>query len=349
MTALGCIGIIGETDRNPLVTQAQHLTGGDVLPLPKGSLVCCTTDKYLASLPQIRDLIRSNPRYRFILTVGSFNAIPRPEFFDLYCEFAMSGHRGPGEILFCTQTFAISGGTLRILPVADYLPFTIGNLASLEVMPTPFGSVENSDLWYSRSNVNYVDPYDRFDAMTRGSEMGFWYSPEGFMYLAHQALCNRVYRTKSRRIVGFSLRDLKSDEFVKLLFVFEILGIDVRLIYEDDFSQFTEDSGLSGFRIFSRAGAYSFLKIGDELCYSDNTAVADSITEGQAELLGLLCVHDSVESFMVRFQQIIPKPDRGTWRRRALKAKRLIDRFNPYPLTMKHAVLDEFVTQWRSI
>ncbi|SDE20831.1 hypothetical protein [Glycomyces harbinensis] len=349
MTAFGCIGVIGGAGWNPLVAQVQVLTGGDVLPLPRGSLVCCDSDRYFDSLPQIRDLIRTNPQYRYILTTGSFNKIPRPVFYDLYCDFAMSAHRSPSEILFCTQTFAMSGTTLRILPVSDHLPFSVGNLSSLELVPTLFGAVENSGLWYSKSNVNYVDPYDRFDAMTRGSEMAFWYSPEGFMYLAHQALCNRVYRTQSRRIIGFSIQDLKSDEFIKLIFVFDILGITVRLIYDEDFTQFTEDQGLAGFKIFSRAGAYSFLKIGDELCYSDNSSVADSITAGQEELLGLLCVHDSLEAFMMKFQQVIHKPDRELWRRRARKAKRLIERFNPYPLAMKHAVLDDFVTQWRAI
>lgn len=345
----GCVGVIGGPAENPVVRQAQSLTGGDIVPLPKGSLVLCDPDRYLESLAQVRDLIRSNPEHRYILTLGDFNEVPRPAFYDLYCDFAMSGHQSPGEILLCTHTFAISEGAIRVVPIADYLPFSVGNLTSLELVPTPFGAVENSRLWYTRSNINYVDPYDRFDAMTRGSELGFWYSPEGFMYLAHQALCIRTYRTQSRRIVAFSLQDLKSDDFIKLIFVFEILGIAVRLIYEEDFMQFTEDQRLSGFKIFSRAGPYSFLKIGEELCYSDSGSVAEAITEGQAELLGLLCIHDSVHDFMTKFERIISNPGKEMWRRRARKAKRLIERFNPYPVAMKHAILDEYVAQWKAL
>ena len=90
--------------------------------------------------------------------------------------------------------------------------------------------------------------------MTRRTEMSFWYSTAGFLYLAHQAAMIRAYKTKIRRVVVYSRADISSDEFHKLIFTFQAVGIELAFVYDEDLNEFVRHHSLGEVEIFSKTG-----------------------------------------------------------------------------------------------
>jgi hypothetical protein len=344
----GCLGFIGAAPGDAIVAATQSLTDGHVLPLPGGALVIFTRERYeLLYDTLLRSTLRRS--YRFIFTVGDFNAAPQPAFYDLYAQFAITDTHVPGDYLICAETYAKNPTQFRIYPTADYLPLA---LASLRVTPniyTPFGEVAQSPVWYTPQAVGLVAPHDRLEFMTRGSEIAFWYSAAGFLYLAHQAFLIKTYHNHPRRILIFSRADLRSDRFTKLAFLFAEFGIDTILLFDEDVDDFLSSNDLQDIDIFSRAGANTFLKRGGVTYVSEKTDVAERVAEAQSALVSIRGAHPTVEAYMTAYQAVINGTGRAAWERRARTAKSLFEQFAILPPAIQRTVLETYIERWRSI
>ncbi|MCA2183665.1 hypothetical protein [Nonomuraea cavernae] len=323
------------------------LLEADLLPIVNGMLLVLSPERYMLCFDQIRGFIRKTPACHFILTIGPYNQPPRPVFYDLYSQFAQRGDAG--QILMCAQTYALDLGAFRLSRTMDFPPLVTGWLTSTELVDTIFGQAETSTLWYSSYSVNYVDPHARLDAMTDRSEVPFWFSPAGFLYLSHQAALIRAFKMKSRRIVVYSRLDLNDEQFLKLLFTFEALGIELEFVYDKDLIEFADEQDIGPINIFSRAGDNSFIVINQEPHYSGRLEVAQSIQEVQNELIGRPGVHHDIDRFMTAFQALIVRNDKQDWRRRAATARGLFEKFASYPTPVQQAILETYVERWRSL
>jgi len=344
-----CFGILGHRHNDPLVAQTRELTAATVLPIFNGTLLIFSEERYALCFDQLLNHIRVNHDYRYILTVGTFNSDERPLFYDLYSRFSSSLTQTRGEVLLCAQTYAKAITEFRLVPSAQYHPLVTGMLVGTLFVDTGFGRLENSSVWYTTGNVSYIDHHNRFDGMTRRSELEFWYSPAGFLYLAHQAAIIRAYKTKSRRIVVYSRVDLNSPQFLKLLFAFEAIGVELALVYEDDFLGFTQTQQLGSIEIFSRAGANSLVAMEGQAYYSDSSDVALTISDAQTQLISGRGVYRSAKDFMAAFEQVIAESDRQSWERRAATARQMLEKFSSYPLAQQQVVLETYVERWRTL
>ena len=344
-----CFGVIGHARNDPVVEEVRDLTDAAILPLLGGSLLLFTTERYALCFTRLCDLIRSNPTYRYILTLGDFNDGERPDFYDIYGRYAATLTLAGGEILICPQTYARAAMEFRLFPSIEFHPLVTGALVGKAFVDTGLGRLESSHVWYTTRNVSYVDPYQRFDGMTRRAEMDFWYAPAGFLYLAHQAAIIRGYKTRSRRVVVFSRFDLNSSQFLKLIFTFEAIGVELALVYDEDLTAFTDAHGLDRIEIFSRAGDNSLVTLDGESYYSDRPDIARVISEAQTELIAGRGVYGSAREFMNTFEKLIMQADPQTWRRRGATAKQLLEKFSSYPLMQQQVVLETYVERWRTL
>jgi hypothetical protein len=341
--------VLGHGPADLTIKRIRELTDAAVLPIVGGSLLLFTAERYGLCFPQLCELIRAHQEYRYILTVGDYNDDERPVFYDLYSRYAAAAATSGGEVLLCAQTYAKAALEFRLFPTVEYHPLVTGALVGKSFVETGFGRLETSAVWYTRRNVTYVDPYQQFDGMTRRAELSFWYSPAGFLYLAHQATIIRAHKTKSRRVVVYSRFDLNSPQFLKLIFAFEAIGVELVFVYDEDFAAFTDRQGLGQVEIFSRAGNNSLVTVNGEAYYSDNTDVSRVINEAQTELIAGRGVHQSTREFMEAFESLISNADPQTWRRRGAIAKQMLAKFSSYPLEQQQVVLETYVERWRTL
>jgi hypothetical protein len=332
-----------------VVKQIRELTDASLLPIVGGSLLIFSPERYALCFDQLCKTIRQHPAMRYILTLGDFNDDDRPAFYDLYSKFAGSLAASAGEVLLCAQTYAKQMNAFRLFPTVDYHPLVTAVMVSSSFVVTPFGRLENSDVWYSTRNITYLDASDRFDGMTRRSEMSFWYSPAGFLYLAHQAALIRAYHTKSRRIVVYSRFDVGNTQFLKLIFTFEAIGVGVEIIFDEDFNAFLAANGMDGAEIFSRAGPNSLVVINGEAFYSNDAGTARTIMDAQVELIATPGIHHSAKDFFLAFGKLQTRGEPQSWRRIGAVARQMIDKFNSYPLAQQQVVLETFVERWRTL
>ena len=289
------------------------------------------------------------PNCRFILTAGQFNAGASPALYDLYARFAVAENQLPGDGLICAETYARAVTQFNIYPSHEYLPLSLVHQAPTPNLATPFGAVAESPIWYTAQAVGLVRPHDRLQFMTRGSEIEFWYSPSGFLYLAHQAFLFKTYGARSRRILVFSRSDLSSERFTKLAFLFEAMGIDTILLFDEDVAEFLRANQLDGVDIFSRAGENTFVKMAGITYVSSDPAVADRVAEAQVALVNLRGAHRSVDAYMTAYQAVMQSDQRAVWQRRARTAKSLFERFAILPPAEQRAVLETYIERWRTI
>lgn len=346
---MGCVGVIGLAGDHPLHGRLAAIAEGRVLPIVGGMLHLFAAERYFKDLKAIIALIRDTPEGRYILTVGSFNDSDRPLFYDMYSQFALLPFRPGGETLLCPETYARAMGDFKLSANADFHPLCIATASSLLLINTTFGQLAASALWYGNHSSDYVSPHERFEAMTRRSEMPFWFSKEGFVYLANQAELIRAFRTRSRRIVVYSLQDIKDPQFIKLLFTFEELGIEVVSVYEDDLLAFNADNGIGQIEAFARAGPNSFVLIGGEPYFSDDRGTADLIALAQDELIVRPGIYHGIEAFMTAFHDLIANPDRAYWTARARRARALFEDFSSYPRNVRAGIAGTFAERWRQV
>jgi hypothetical protein len=346
---MGCVGVIGLAHDHPLMERLAPLVEGHTVPIIGGRLHIFPSERYLAHLAAIIELIRSEQAGRYILTVGSFNDPERPLFYDMYSRFALESARPAGETLLCTETYTHAMGDFKLSASADFHPLCLATPSGLLLVATAFGQLEASTLWYGTRSSDYVSPHEQFAAMTRRSEMPFWYSKEGFIYLANQAELIRAYRTRSRRIVVYSLQDIKDPQFIKLLFTFEELGIEVVSVYEEDLLAFNQDNGIGAIEVFARAGQNSFVLIDGEPYFSDDRDIADHIALAQEDLLGRPGIYRGIDEFMTAFRQLIVNVDRRHWSERARRARILFEDFSSYPRDVRAGIADSFAERWRRV
>ncbi|WP_329102879.1 hypothetical protein OG792_25140 [Micromonospora sp. NBC_01699] len=332
-----------------MVDEIRAITSASTLPVFDGSLLFFSIPRYELGFDAICDVIRRHPTHRYIFTLGDFNEGERPAFYDLYTRFAIGSQGAPGEILMCAQTYARSVGSFRLFPIMDYHPLVTGVMIGSGMLETKFGRMENSTLWYSSRNVTYVDPHQRFHGMTSRSELNFWYSAAGFIYLAHQAALIRGFNARSRRIVVYSRLDLGTALFLKLIFTFEAIGVHLVFVYEEDLAKFSDANLAAPVEIFSRSGDYSLLMIDGVSYYSDKAEVALRISEAQADLVQTRGVYQSVEQFMTAFDRYVVNSDRQEWRRRAGTARDLFQKFSGRPISEQQVILETYVERWRSL
>jgi hypothetical protein len=332
-----CFGVLDHEPDSSVVKQARELTGGTALPIAKGTLLLHSVERYALVFQDLCALIAASPKQRFIFTVGEFNEGERPQLYDLYSRFANATSTVGGETLLCAQTATRAEGAFRLFPSIEYIPLVTGVKTGSAVLHSVLGKLESSLAWYGDKGSGYIDPRRPFDGMTRRTEMDFWYSPAGFLYLAHQAALIRGYKTTSRRIVVYSRLDLNSAQFLKLIFTFEAIGVELAFVYDEDFSEFT------------RAGHNSLVVLAGKSYFSDDPDIATRISLTQNELTALRGTFTSVPAFMAAFEKLQTQPDPTGWRRKGALAQQMFERFSTHPLAEQQVILETYVERWRTL
>ncbi len=347
-----CFGVLDlplEASQQDRITQ---LTQPEVAPIPGGLLFFFSSSRYELAVERLCELTRDYPNHRYILTLGDYNEGLKPDMYEHYARFAAAtSDKFPGSILLCTQSYMRLSASVRMNPDTRFLPLCVAVLLPLVTIPTAFGNLEPSEIWYSRSNVQLVLPHEPIENMTSGSELDFWYSPFGFLYLAHQYLQMRVHKNRPRRVVVYSDSDINSERFLKFLFTLEAMHVDLLLLYQDDLRDFNRQHRLGDLKLFSRVGTYAFVVSGETPLFSDSPKVARDISDALAELREVPGAYNSLGKFMETFSPYMSPAlsDRASWTRRGRLACDLMERFYHQPLAAREAVLETYIERWRSL
>lgn len=344
----GCFGLLGY-GADSATLAGLRAGGGDwsALPIPGGTLLLMPDGEFVAHLPEFREVIRQNQSQHHVLTIGRFNNGERPYFYELYCRFDTNAPAG--EVLLCAETYAALDAGVRLTPVADYHPLVSGVLSGMDLVDTVFGTLESASLWYSQRSRHLLDKTQRFEGMTNPQEMGFWGSAEGFRYLAEQAATIRAHSTRSRRIVVYDATQVRSFKFLRMVSIFEEIGVEVILVYDEDFAVFASERDIGAINLFARSGHHSLVLVQGREYFSDDPLIALSISDMQSALLTDVPVFGSVAELIGRHYPGIDVAKRDELKLTAASAAVLFEEFSSKSAAQQNVMIESYVERWKTL
>lgn len=345
----GCFGLVGLDRDGPVVAGLHSKLGAPTaVPMPRGTLLIIANAEFTSNLELFCDTIRANPALRYVLTVGDFNDGDQPFYYDLYCDFGARALEG--EVLLCPTVCARLDGEIRVLDTVDYHPMVSGVLPGMNTIVTPFGSLHSWALWYSGRSSHLLDRALRFEGMTGPGEVkGYWFTDQGFQYLATQATTIRAHGTPSRRIVLYTAPDTRSEMFLRLMSAFEAVGVQLAFVFEDDARDFAEANGLADVDLYGRSGDHSFVTSGGRDYVSDDPAIALAISQMQEQLLSAGHPARGLVEFLHRHYADIDPAVRAGIEQAGTTARELLADFTVRPEHEQAVLLRSYAERWRTL
>lgn len=347
----GCFGLVGtDLDRDgPVVAGLRSkVVEHTAVPMPLGVLLVMPPADFAADLDLFCDLIHTNPKLRYVLTVGDFNDGDLPFYYDLYCTFGAKALEG--EVLLCPEVVARLDDDVRVLDTVDYHPFVSGVLPGMNTIETPFGTLHSWALWYSGHSGPLLERASLFEGMTNQREVRtYWLTDEGFQYLATQATTIRAYETRSRRIVLYTAPDTRSEGFLRLMAAFEAVGVSLVFVFEDDALEFAAANGLADVELYGRSGDHSFVASGGRGYESADPAIALAISQMQEQLLAAKHPARGLAELLHRHYPDIDPAVRAAIEQAGAAARELLADYTSRPKPDQVVLLASFSQRWRAL
>ncbi|MEL6498381.1 MAG: hypothetical protein AAFZ67_08460 [Planctomycetota bacterium] len=286
---------------------------------------------------------------RLIAVTGPRYALVSPDTLNTFTRFVRLG--GEGDFLVDTATLWRHSPGMTAFKEQQFPPLIHGALSSGQLIDTPFGTMERSDLWYGASSRFVLSRDGVTTNMALLSELDYWFNEPGFRYLCSQHRCITFGQADTSRLVIIDKPkrsfNLSHPWFWTLLFTFRAMQIDLYFVYEREFADFRNSESLAGVDQMAVSGSESLLTYNGEKLVSHNRDLASDIGDAQRGLVA--------QSGVLQFQQFFAQHEgaiartRAELETRATQALLLFEEFNKLSDSEQSEQIHRYLSRWMNV